>query len=706
MFSDSQNPLSRDPIQPTFASDSPSRNSGGTAHILPGERERAPFNVNEMMEILDGDQAGVARRRFIQNSTKGSDQFDKIHWDRKTKIRKSLQHFMDIHAPHLDSFVLKEGDMLSMMRASSHANMLHGSYGLFLPTVLSRGTPQQIKEFAVRAAKLTIIGSYCQTELGHGSNVRGLETIATYDRSAEEFILNMPTLTSMKWWPGMGKVATHAIIYAQLILGGKEYGIHEFIVQIRDENHTPMKGVEVGDIGPKIGEHTGDSGFLRLSDVRVARDRMLAKYQHVSRDGEYVKIERKRNPYTHYFTMVRTRKSLVRMAGYTLAKAVTIAIRYSAVRRQGFINATQGVSYASPEHSLLDYQVQQFRLFKQIAQTYAFIFGARWLSQRFKKLGDIASDVHTVKQVAATTAGLKAFVTVATADGLEDCRKCCGGNGYLLAGGIAQLFLDYVMYVSGEGDFVIMYLQTARFLVKTVQALKLSKDTSHDSSGTQQDLFSYLRPNATSTPPPVVTTVDQLTDPTTIKAIMHVRAREAVYAAVDAMDDDLANGINWSESMKRNAILLVNAAKEHVTYFLMEIFYDAIDNLEDSESKAVLWKLVSMFGLAQLLDLQSGRLLSLSISPSLAPRALVHLCTQLRPSAVTLVDAFDFTDASLSSALGRADGNVYEALFESAKKSELNQMKTFPGYEDIIRPRLDLDFLQKGNSPLGAGSKL
>ncbi|KAG6479274.1 hypothetical protein ZIOFF_062736 [Zingiber officinale] len=45
---------------------------------------------------------------------------------------------------------------------------------------------------------MQIIGCYAQTELGHGSNVQGLERIATFDPKIDEFVTHSPTLTSSK----------------------------------------------------------------------------------------------------------------------------------------------------------------------------------------------------------------------------------------------------------------------------------------------------------------------------------------------------------------------------------------------------------------------------------------------------------------------------------------------------------------------------
>ena len=192
--------------------------------------------------------------------------------------------------------------------------------GMFIPTVQGQGDDEQRKHWLPMCQKLQIIGTYAQTELGHGTYIRGLETTATYDPEKEEFVVHSPTLTATKWWPGgMGKTSTHAVVMARLITRGEDKGPHAFIVQIRrNEDHQDMPGVTAGDIGPKMGYNAVDNGFLRFDHVRVPRRAMLMRHSRVDPDGTYHPPPVAK---ASYGTMVFVRSDIVMNAALYMKKA-------------------------------------------------------------------------------------------------------------------------------------------------------------------------------------------------------------------------------------------------------------------------------------------------------------------------------------------------------------------------------------------------
>ena len=63
-----------------------------------------------------------------------------------------------------------------------------------------------------------------------------METTATFDKDADEFIINTPTTVAQKYW--ITNSAVHAkwsAVFAQLLIDGKNHGIHGFLVRIRNE---------------------------------------------------------------------------------------------------------------------------------------------------------------------------------------------------------------------------------------------------------------------------------------------------------------------------------------------------------------------------------------------------------------------------------------------------------------------------------------
>jgi acyl-CoA oxidase len=155
-----------------------------------------------------------------------------------TYYAKRLLRFHDFYPLDGNNEVLKTNLFAHSMPLSLHGIM-------FLPTLHNLCDTEQQKLFLEPALRGEILGCYAQTELAHGSDVQNLLTTATYDASSDSFIINTPEVGAAKWWIGdLGLYCTHAAVYAQLVIAGKRYGVHVFLVPVRDPKTMQLlKGV-------------------------------------------------------------------------------------------------------------------------------------------------------------------------------------------------------------------------------------------------------------------------------------------------------------------------------------------------------------------------------------------------------------------------------------------------------------------------------
>ncbi|KAG9603418.1 acyl-CoA oxidase, partial [Aureobasidium melanogenum] len=438
--------------------------------LLSQERSKSNVNVDALSTFLF-TQEGIDRKQKILKILEQEKVFD-----------KSQNYF----AGRIDRFetALARAKRLRQLQVKHNwtdqdkqvANELisePGPYGLhesmFLITLRDQGTPEQHEKFLKPARNYEYIGCYAQTELGHGSNVRGLETTATWNQEDKTFIINSPTLTSSKWWIGsLGRTANHAVVMAQLYINNKSYGPHPFVVHIRDlKTHQPLKDIHIGDIGPKFGYNTMDNGFLLFNKVKVPHISMLGRFSSVDiNTGKYL---RPASPSLIYGTLTWVRSTIVLQSGSVLARGVTIATRYAAVRRQFQDRDNQDPK--SDENQVLNYTTVQIRLLTLLATCYALHFTGRGMMQLYeanqKKMAqnggkaegkrgagpeevtpgsDLLADLH------ATSCGLKSLASSTAVDGLEVCRRACGGHGYSSFSGIGTWYADYLPTATWEGD--------------------------------------------------------------------------------------------------------------------------------------------------------------------------------------------------------------------------------------------------------------
>ena len=125
--------------------------------------------------------------------------------------------------------------------------------------------------------------------MAHGSNVRGIQTTATYDKATKEFVINTPSEQAMKFWiGGAAKTSNTTAIFAQLYVEGKCYGPHAFVLPIRDkETHLPLPGIILGDCGKKEGLDGIDNGFMIFNNYRIPKSNLLNRFSNVTDDGKF-----------------------------------------------------------------------------------------------------------------------------------------------------------------------------------------------------------------------------------------------------------------------------------------------------------------------------------------------------------------------------------------------------------------------------------
>jgi hypothetical protein len=75
-------------------------------------------------------------------------------------------------------------------------------FRIFMSNLERQMSDEQKAIWVPKAENFEIFGSYAQTELGHGSNVQGIETTAMFDEETDEFVINSPNISSTKYWIG------------------------------------------------------------------------------------------------------------------------------------------------------------------------------------------------------------------------------------------------------------------------------------------------------------------------------------------------------------------------------------------------------------------------------------------------------------------------------------------------------------------------
>uniref|UniRef100_A0A2K1WRX5 Acyl-coenzyme A oxidase n=1 Tax=Populus trichocarpa TaxID=3694 RepID=A0A2K1WRX5_POPTR len=660
------NHLVQSPSDPTSCL----RSNSCLSYTPPEETESLDFDTKEMRKILDLHNLedrdwlfGVIKQGKVFNGKERGGrlfvlpEYNQTMEQQREMTMKRIEYLFERGV--FDGWLMKKGVEAELKKLAfldviqnfdqSLAVMLGVHFFLWGGAIQFMGTKRHHDKWLRDTETFGLKGCFSMTELGHGSNVRGIETVTTYDLKTGEFVINTPCESAQKYWiGGAANHATHTIVFSQLNIDGVNQGVHAFIAQIRDADGNICPNIRIAECGHKIGLNGVDNGRIWFDNLRIPRENLLNSVADVSPDGQYLSAIKDPDQRFAAFLAPLTsgRVTIATSAVFSSKVGLATAIRYSLGRR------AFSVTPNGPEVLLLDYPSHQRRLLPLLAKSYAMTFGGNYLKMIYvNRTPGSAKTLHVV------SSAFKAIFTWHNMRTLQECREACGGQGLKTENKIGHLKGEFDVQSTFEGDNNVLMQQVSKALLSEYAAAKKKNKP-----------FKGLGLEHMNGPVPVIPS--NLTSST-------LRSSQFQMNAFCLRERDLLNRFaaevslyqSKGESKEHAFILSYQLAEDLGRAFsdraILQTFIDAEANVSAGSLKNVLGLLRSMYALICLEeDAAFLRYGYLSTDNAAAVRKEVtKLCGELRPHALALVSSLGIPDAFLGPiAFNWIDANSWSSV--------------------------------------------
>lgn len=185
-------------------------------------------------------------------------------------------------------------------------------------------------------------GEFLLTELGHGLDVRNLETTATHQADGS-FVLHTPNPRAAKTMPPSSPhsgMARTAVVFARLMVAGKDHGVRPFIVPLNDASGAMCRGVSCTLFPSRPGAKAIDHAMTSFRHVPLPAEALLGHLHSPPKDERKEFLRAIHRVTVGTLCLSTSNAAVLRLSG-------CIAGRYSAKRRVGAPNPVPILSFST-----------------------------------------------------------------------------------------------------------------------------------------------------------------------------------------------------------------------------------------------------------------------------------------------------------------------------------------------------------------------
>jgi len=237
---------------------------------------------------MDWEQKWVAAVKDISSDVKYEDSSQIL----RALIKTGLLRFDDMENNPEKFFLAHRLLVDPLKRGPGFWIRFTVQYNLFAGTVLGLGGPEHLEQLE-HMQQTGTLGCFGLTERFAGVN-SGLvvNTTATWVPEKQMFKLHSPDEGSYKNWISQGLTAEKCAVIANLIVNGKAYGPHGFLMDLRRGGQV-VDGVTLGDMGRKSTGNDLDNAWIKFDNVLLQKNALLNRFADIV-NNKYVQTTKER----------------------------------------------------------------------------------------------------------------------------------------------------------------------------------------------------------------------------------------------------------------------------------------------------------------------------------------------------------------------------------------------------------------------------